>query len=293
MGKTGAFISDSKRTDYFAAYQAAMAEGPPPAAALDVETSFGTTRVYRHGSGGAPIVLLHGLLAGAPMWASFWAKLSAGHTVYTVDILGEGGHSVQTEPMAGHADRARCLDEVLAALKLTEVHLVGSSSGGWQATNYATRYRDRLATVTLLDPTTVTANFSFGALRYGVLLKLFPFDWMWRRFFRWAAGVDVSDDPAVRLARATIGAYRPAVPFQTCLPEADLRAMDVPTLAIFSGRSVAHDSTLAAERLRAWLPESEVEIWPELGHYLTAADRHRVADRLLRFVAARLPDHQA
>ncbi|AXB44563.1 alpha/beta fold hydrolase [Amycolatopsis albispora] len=289
MGKTGDFTSESRRTAYFAAYRSAMAEGPPPAAVHDVETSFGTTRVYRHGNDGPPIVLLHGLLAGAPMWAPFWAPLSAGHTVYTIDILGEGGHSVQTGPMTEHADRARCLDEVLEAMRLTGVHLVGASSGGWHAVNYATRYRERLATVTLLDPTTVTANFSFGALRYGVLLKLFPFDWMWRRFFRWAAGTDISGDPAVRLARAATGAYRPAILFQTCPSEADLRAMDVPTLVVLSGRSVVHDSALAAERARAWLPQSEVEAWPELGHYFSPADCRRAADRLLHFIAARLP----
>ncbi|MBP2186804.1 alpha/beta fold hydrolase [Amycolatopsis magusensis] len=284
MGKTGAFTDDNGRDDYFAVYRETMTQGPPPAAVLDIETSFGTTRVYRHGENGPPIMLLHGLLAGAPSCAPFWAPLSAAHTVYTLDILGEGGHSVQTEPITSHAERAHCLDEVLDALHLTGVHLVGMSSGGWQATNYALHHPARLATLTLLDPTTVTANFSFGALRQGLLLKLFPYEWRWRRFFQWAAGQDISGDPAVRLVRALTRVYRPAVPFQTCPPEAELRAMEVPTLAIFSGRSAVHDSATAAARARAWLPRSEVEVWPDLGHYFSPADFRRMVERVLHFV---------
>lgn len=63
------FRSERARQKFLTAYDAAFATWPVPFHPIDVETHFGTTRVYRSGPGtdaspgldsGPPIVLLHG-----------------------------------------------------------------------------------------------------------------------------------------------------------------------------------------------------------------------------------------
>jgi len=263
----GEFKNPQAAQRYFEAYDRAMALCPPPDEVCDVETRHGTTRVYRFGQGDAPpLVLLPGLMATS---AGYWQLLPRlPGMVYAVDTLGEAGRSVQTAPLVDHADRARCLDDVLEQLALTDVHLVGVSTGGWHAVNQAIHAPKRVASITLLEPTTVTAKFSAAVIRHGVLAVLG--EWGVRRFLRYAMGEDLLDRPDARLVHTALRTYRPRAPFQKCPSENEIRAIDVPVRALFGARSVAHDAAAAADRLRALLPGSEVEVLPDAGHNLFA-----------------------
>ncbi|WP_245788202.1 alpha/beta fold hydrolase [Amycolatopsis marina] len=264
-----------------------MNECPVPDAVLDIGTRHGTTRVHRFGRGDAPpIVLLPALMATSACYAPLIPAFAAHRPVYVIDTLGEAGRSVQTEPFAGIPDRARCLDDVLDGLELTDVHLVGGSTGGWHAFNQVIHAPGRIASISTLDPTTVTAKFSWPAIWYGVLGAVLDRDWIWRRFLRWSAGEDIMDQPDAQLVLAGIRTYRPRVPFQTCPADDDIRSVTVPVLALFGARSVVHDSSVAADRLRALLPRAEVETLPDAGHYLFLRpdDRARIVERVLDFV---------
>src|SRR3954463_15396427 len=70
--------------------------GPTPDA-LDVETSFGTTRAYRWRGTGTPIVFFHGIGGTGLIWSTFAAALT-GRDVYAVDIMGDAGRSHQRVP---------------------------------------------------------------------------------------------------------------------------------------------------------------------------------------------------
>lgn len=91
------FTSPDHQRRYLRAYDEAMALCPEPAGQFDVDTRYGTTRIYRFGPEGAgpPIVLLPGLLATAAGCWQVLPTLSQRHAVYVVDTLGEGGASVQ------------------------------------------------------------------------------------------------------------------------------------------------------------------------------------------------------
>jgi len=253
---------------YFEAYDRAMALCPPPDEVFDVETRHGTTRVYRFGQGDAPpLVLLPGLMATS---AGYWQLLpQLPGTVYAVDTMGEAGRSVQTAPLVDRPDRARCLDDVLEQLTLTDVHLLGTSTGGWHAVNQAIHAPKRIASITLLEPTTVTAKFSGAVIRHGLMATVLG-EWGLRRFLRYAMGEDLLDRPDARLVHTALRTYRPRAPFQKCPSEDEIRAIDVPVRALFGARSVAHDAVAAADRLRALLPGSEVDVFPDAGHNLFA-----------------------
>ncbi|MEC3978509.1 alpha/beta fold hydrolase [Amycolatopsis sp. H20-H5] len=286
MKAIGDFRSPARRNRYFDAYDKAMDECPAPAEVYDVATRHGTTRVYRFGQGDVPpMVLLPGLMATAACYWSLIPAFAAHGPVYAVDTLGEAGRSVQTSPFEDLADRARCLDDVLERLDLTEAHLVGGSTGGWHAFNQAIHAPVRLASVTMLDPTTLTAPFSRPVLWYSALTAILDNDWMWRRFLRWSAGEDIMGRPDAQLTLAGIRAYRSRVPFQSCPGDDEIRSVRTPVLAMFGARSVVHDPIVAADRLRALLPHADIETLPGAGHhlFLRPADRDRIVDRVLEF----------
>ncbi|MFD6071057.1 alpha/beta fold hydrolase [Amycolatopsis lurida] len=287
MDKIGGFRNPAAEKRYFAAYDRAMAECPEPGTVFDVETRHGTTRVYRYGDGGNPIVLLPGLMATSACFAALIPALAEHHTVYTIDTLGEAGRSVQKAPFKDIRDRTSALDDVFENLGLRDVRLVGGSTGGWHAVNQAIHAPGRLASLTLLDATTVSAPFTRKVFGYGLAAAVLDSDRLWRRFLTWSAGEDVFDQPAARLVLAGIRCYRARVPFQVCPSEEALRSIEVPTLALFGGRSVVHDSAAAAARLNILLPHADVEILPDAGHYLylRPPDRDLVIERILDRVA--------
>ncbi|MDT7724839.1 MAG: hypothetical protein QOI21_1415 [Actinomycetota bacterium] len=287
MAGIGGFKSPAGRDRYFQAYDKAMNECPSPDAVRDVDTRHGTTRVYRFGQRDAPpIVLLPGLMATSACYGPIISAFAAHHPVYAIDTLGEAGRSVQIAPLTDIPDRAQCLDDVLERLQLTSVHLVGGSTGGWHAFNQAIHAPGRLGSISVLDATTVTATFSRPVTCFGAVAAILNQDWAWRQFLRWSAGKDIMDQPAAQLVLAGIRTYRARIPFQVCPSDDAIRSVRVPVLALFGARSVVHDPIFAADRLRALLPQAEVEILSDASHYLLLRpeDRDRIIDRVLKFV---------
>src|ERR671911_898830 len=169
----GHFRSEEGRNEYAASYAAAMGQLPEPTRTMDLDTDFGTVRVYEFSSartrGSTPIVLLPGRTSGVPMWEANLPDFAEERTVYALDALGDAGMSVQTRRIGDAADQAAWLDQALARLGEPKVHLVGHSFGGWLAANYAARYPERVATLSLLEPV-----FVFGGLRWQVYVKSIP-----------------------------------------------------------------------------------------------------------------------
>jgi pimeloyl-ACP methyl ester carboxylesterase len=281
----GYFLSPQARTRFEAVYAEALRVGPPLRERLDVPTTYGQVRVHRHGPDGpAPIVLLHGRNATMAMWAPNIPGLAAHRPVYTVDTLGEAGGSVQTLPIRDGRDHAAWLAEVLAALGLSGVHLVGASAGGWLAFNQAVHAPERVASVTLLDPAQVLGRFTAKFLLGAVVLGLGVSDAFTERFLSWVSGGPRMDTPAARVLTAGMREYRSALPMPNYASDDVLRAVRTPVLALLGARSVVHDPEAARHRAATLLPRGEAELWPEASHAISGEFPERVGERILRFV---------
>ena len=102
----------------------------------------------RRGGSGAPLLFLHGA-GGLPGWLPFLDALSDGFDVLAPD-----------HPTFGLSDEPAWLDDVhdvayfyldlLAALELDGVHVVGHSLGGWIALEMAIRATGRFKSLTLV-----------------------------------------------------------------------------------------------------------------------------------------------
>jgi pimeloyl-ACP methyl ester carboxylesterase len=113
-------------------------------------TSFATVRGCRirlmRGGEGAPLVMLHG--ASGAMWLPFMDRLKRRFDVIAPEHPGFG-ESDTPDWLDNIHDLAYFYLDFLSELKLTGIHLVGLSFGGWIAAELAVRSTARLASLTL------------------------------------------------------------------------------------------------------------------------------------------------
>lgn len=267
----GRYASPGARDRFLAAYARAMADLPAPERTVDVETAFGRVRVYRFAGanpGRPPLVLLPGRAAPTPVWADNLPSLLALRSVYTIDLLGEPGYSVQTRAIASDADQAAWLHEVLAALPEPRVHVVGLSIGGWTAMNLAVHRPQRMASLTLIEPV-----FVFGSMSVEAIVRSIPASvpWLprsWRDgFASWTAGgAPVAHEPVAEMIEAGMQTYRLKLPIPGVIDPGRIAALDRPVLVILAGASPMHDSAAAAEAARRLLRQGTVRVYPGASH---------------------------
>ncbi len=115
-----------------------------------------------------PLLLLHGGMANSAMWMGDVAAWAAHFRVYAVDVIGEAGLSAPSRPPLASDAHALWLDDVMQALSLTRVSIVGVSLGGWLALDYATRRPERVESVAVLCPAGV------GRQKISIVFKTIP-----------------------------------------------------------------------------------------------------------------------
>src|SRR5258708_3658236 len=114
-----------------------------------------TIRLLRGGSG-TPVVFLHGA-GGHTGWMGFLEELSQRFAVFAPEHPGFG-QSDDPPWLDNVADLAYFYLDLLKALDLEQVHLIGTSLGGWIAAELAVPDTARLASLTLGSAAGITAR---------------------------------------------------------------------------------------------------------------------------------------
>ena len=223
-----------------------------------------TIRMFRGGTG-QPLVFLHGA-GGHTGWMAFLDELATRFAVFAPE-----------HPGFGQSDDPPWLDEVgdlayfhldlLKALGLDHVHLMGTSLGGWVAAEMAVRSTARLASLTLVGAVGITA----GGEPIPDIFRM-PDDENLRRFYadqeraaRRLADLAKADMNLAAKNRATVTrlAYRPR--FHNPGLAKWLHRIDVPTLLLWG----AEDGLVPPEfgaAYRALIPGSRLVVLPQAGH---------------------------
>ncbi|RPF31828.1 alpha/beta fold hydrolase [Streptomyces sp. TLI_185] len=269
----GHYVNDGLRDRYFAACDALYAMGAQAVAETDVETSFGTTHVYRYGPGDpagesrVPVVLVHGAGSCSAMWYPNTPALSAERPVYAIDTPGDPGRSVQREAIHQPERAAQWLDETLAELGLDRVHLVGSSYGGWLALNQAHRRPERLASVTLLDPGGLEkVGLRFFVWIFVSLFATFAPKALRPRLARWLEQPVLIVPELRSMVRLGVRAYRIRRPAPLPLSDAELSAVRIPLHLVLGKRSLLVHPRRQVERVPRLVPGARAEIVSSTGH---------------------------
>ncbi|WP_067835220.1 alpha/beta fold hydrolase [Nocardia lijiangensis] len=285
MPKIGRFTSDEARAVYLRAYDDLAADWPVPSAEIDVETSFGTTRVRKSGEGeGAPLVLLPGMPGNGLFWTPFVEELARDRVVYTPDVLGWPGRCEQTAPVRDSADIVQWLVEVVDGLGAERVHLAGYSDGAWLAGLVGVYHSERLASLSMLEP----GGATFAKPRWSLLLKFLvagvrPTRERMQKLTRWLTPGVVLSDREWAMVQAGFK-FRLALPWSRPLTDEQLAAITAPLLVLFGGATVVNDPEIGVRRLRQFVPAAEVDVYPGVGHELLWAIPDKVIPRLLEFV---------
>jgi pimeloyl-ACP methyl ester carboxylesterase len=291
-GGGGVYPSAEARARVMALYDASLRRWPVPFEESDIDTRFGATHVVTAGGTAArPVVLLHGAGGAAPLWRSIIGPLSQRFRVHALDTIGDNGKSELSDlaryPRTGK-DYSDWLCDVWARLGLGAADVVGVSMGGWIALHHAAAARACVRHLALLGP----MGLSSWAATLRVLAKIalpiaLPSRARAEKLISWLVG----DDPA---ALAEVGGWLSATMAARSAPRlgkfyplsaTELRAIVASTLVVLGGRdTVVGDATAVAERVKRYVPDAEVELYPGVGHVMSVEAPELIAQRLLLFL---------
>jgi pimeloyl-ACP methyl ester carboxylesterase len=134
-------------------YDRVLAAWGFPFEPLRIKTRYGETFVIAAGKASAPpLVLLHGSGSNSLTWLGDIPVYAKEFRVYAVDILGEAGKSDAHRLPWESPAYGEWLDDLLKALSLSRVMLVGLSLGGWTALKYAVQYSGGVKKLVLISP---------------------------------------------------------------------------------------------------------------------------------------------
>lgn len=99
---------------------------------IDVPTSYGTTRVITTGNNHAkPIVVFHGINAGAPLTLEAIKDLAKDYKIYAIDTIGQATKSAENRINIYDHSYGKWANEVLLKLKLNRSNFIGISYGAY------------------------------------------------------------------------------------------------------------------------------------------------------------------
>ncbi|MEQ4722398.1 alpha/beta hydrolase [Nonomuraea sp. B19D2] len=287
----GHWNSAQGHADYLAAYGKAMTAMPQAAQSIDVRTDFGVVRAYRYEGSpdrAEPLVLLPGRASASPVWAGNLPSLLKAGDVYTIDLLGEPGKSVQEVPITSDADQAAWLDQVLAHLPEESFHVVGLSIGGWTAANLAVHRPRHVATLTLIDPV-----YTFSDIPAGTAIRAIPASvpWLprsWRDSFNsyTAGGAPVANVPVADMIESGMKNYTLHLPQPTRISEDALGGLKIPVLAILAGDSVMHEVAASRRVAERVLRTGTVKVYPGASHAINGEHPGELAADIAAFLDA-------
>lgn len=253
-------------------YLAFLKHWPVPHQQIRIPTNQGETFVVASGAEVAPpLLLLHGGAGNSAMWMADIRAFVASFRVYAIDMIGEAGLSAPSRPPLRTDAHASWLDEVLRALSLDRVSIVGVSLGGWLAMDYATCRPQRVERIAVLCPGGI------GRQKLGIVFATIGLRmcgaWGKRKLAERILGRPPADPPAAVRAFLDFVAlihqhFRPRMVKLPVFSDDALRRLNKPLLAIVGARDVLLDSRQTKSRLERLVPQAEVIWLPEAGHLI-------------------------
>lgn len=269
-----------------------------------VQLSQGTVH-YSDTGAGPVVVLVHGLLVNGTLWAQLQPLLARSSRVVVPDLpLGSHREAMRPDADLTPAGLARLVAELLAALDLTGVTLIGNDTGGMICQLVAADHPERLARLVLTN-CDAYENFLPLAFRPLQLLPRIPGAiWLASRLLRsplsrWVFGLlaaspiprSVHDgwaetarrDPGVR--RDTGKVLRGITTRESMRAIAVLRSFDRPVLLAW-GRNDPFFRPAYAQRLAADIPGARLE-WIDRARTFVPLDApERLAELITDFIRA-------
>ncbi|MCU0498945.1 MAG: alpha/beta hydrolase [Anaerolineae bacterium] len=274
-------------------YQAALARLTVPYDSIHVETRFGPTHVLLAGPIQAPpVLLIHGINVNALGWKRQITQLASDYRIIAPDVVGFAGRSAPIRLPYHNDDYALWIADLLDALGIDRVVLVGSSAGGFFVLKFGAVFPDRTRALALINPC--------GLARYP-----YPLDWarhpIITRLIGDLARPFATIHTARRLVRASASPQAPLMPetihlaylllkyFRRYpppgkLPDRQLQAIRAPVLLLLGEfEPYFRPETLIRSAQQA-LDDLRVQVIPNAGHDIHNDQAETVSGHLRDFI---------
>jgi pimeloyl-ACP methyl ester carboxylesterase len=283
------FKTPEGAAEYLAAYNTTLGLWPVPHQALDIKTSFGLTHINMAGSPDSPpLILLHGFGVCSTQWYANVEPLSRYFRVYAPDVLSQMGLSAASRPLKTRQDYAAWLTEVLDALNLERVCMIGHSYGGWLSLNLALSAPQRIERLVLLSPAA-----SFASIRLPFMLHFLSAVFMASRsrvhgFMQSTTTIKLSSNhPIIEQLIAGIKNFdgkQIGAPVVTVFKDDELRQVKLPTLLLIGDHDVSCQTNKVFSRARQLIPHIEAELVANGGHLFPTDQADVTNKRILEFL---------
>jgi pimeloyl-ACP methyl ester carboxylesterase len=279
------FKSADGEARFLAAYDAAMELWPIAYEARSVGTEFGSTHVIVSGPDDAPpLVMLHCALMTSAIWSPLVGELSRPYRTYAVDVIGDVGRTVPTNPPRTEEEMANWLAQVLDGLSIERAGLLAWSFGGWVGANFAMHYPQRVEKLALLAPFKPFTKQGWGFL-FGFYPWLVKTPGAARAFEKKMCFKDDFGYPehsALLYERFRSGKLALKVPPRT-FSDLEFRHLTMPTRLLVGEQEFLFDPVAAVDRARRVLPNGDAELLSECNHAVVSDQTEQVLERLLEF----------
>ncbi len=147
------YKNETAQKEIFGLYEEKLESLKIPYQEIDVQTSFGRTRIIKTGNEqGQKIVLFHGINAGAPLALESVKELSADYLLYAIDTIGQATKSDETLLNIKDDAYAIWADEVLDRLAISSANFVGISYGAYILQKLMTHRPEKIVKSILVVP---------------------------------------------------------------------------------------------------------------------------------------------
>ncbi|MFK4392553.1 pimeloyl-ACP methyl ester carboxylesterase [Peribacillus frigoritolerans] len=269
------FVTNEGKQEYINSYHEAMSYLPQPVESKMLNTVFGKVKLYKFQEeetpDKTPLLLLPGKGSATPMWEANLNDFLKHRPVYTIDLIGEPGLSIETKRIKTNMDQAIWLKQVLEQLPEEEINLLGLSFGGWSAANLAIKHPEKIQTLILVEPVYV-----FGPIPLKMILVSIPASVpavpksIRERMLSYISGgakIDESE-PAAKLIETGMRTYKSKLPMPEKVKTEHLKKLKMPVLGILGGQSTMHHSEksfqIGLENLRN--PYSNMVLFEDASH---------------------------
>ncbi len=277
------FRTPTGEAAYRAAYERTLGLWPAEREALNVKTSFGTTRVNAVGPKEAlPVLLIHGFGFSSTQWYANVPALTPRARVYAPDVPDQLGLSVLEQPLKTPENYVRWVCELLDGLQIDRVALGGHSYGGWISTNFAVCHPDRVTRLVLISPAATFIPLCLQFYIRGILGGMLAKDWAIYGMVKWMCtlpavrGLEIVEQFKTGMQNmAQVPAGYPGV-----LEATELNRLSMPVQFIIGDHEVIYKKrpTAVIERACQLIPHLEIALIPNGGHAVTldqAAETNR------------------
>ena len=252
---------------------------PFPWQELSVDTPLAKTTVLRFGDPAKPaLVALHGSMANSSTWIGCIGDFIDDFCFYAVDIPGEPGLSQPARCGLASEEPLQWLESLLDGLGIDRAYFLTMSLGSWYALNLAIHRPERVAAISIFTTGGIVParrSFLFRAIGYMMMGAKGQEKLAKAVYHKAEVPREVLDFQA--LVSKNFNAVMEALPI---FSDEDLRSIKAPIQYFGGDADALLDTAGTVKRLRALLPEAELNVLPDTGHAIL--DRFPDAARFLR-----------